>query len=52
MSKVLLKVENVMHKNRWSHGYYRIAVLSMQKDSSQVFSNTLETSFWRGLSSL
>ena len=45
MSKVLLKVENLMHKNR-SHGCYRKVVLSMQKDSSQDFSDSLETSFW------
>ena len=40
-SKVLLKVGNVMHKKRWSHGYYRLAVLSMQKDSFEF----LGTSF-------
>ena len=35
-----------MYKNRWSHGCYRKVVLSMQKDSSQVFSDSVESSFW------
>ena len=45
-SKVWLKVENAMHKNRWSHGCYRKVVSSMQKDSSQDFLDSLETSSW------
>ena len=45
VSKVLLKAKNVMDKNRWSDGCYRKVVLSMQRDSSQVFSGSLEISF-------
>ena len=41
----MLKVKNVMEKNRWSHGCYRKVVLSMQKDSSQVFLGSSEISF-------
>ena len=33
------------NKNRWSHGCYRKVVLSMSKDSSQVFSDSIESSF-------
>ena len=49
MSQVLLKLENVMHKYRWSHRCYRKVVLSKQKDSSQVFLDSLNISFWCGL---
>ena len=49
VSKAWLKVKNVVDKNRWSHGCYRKVVLSMQKDSSQVFSGSLEISFSCGL---
>ena len=53
MSKVLVKVENVMDKTRWSHGCYRKVVLSLQKDSSRLFfkssKDSLEDSFWWGL---
>ena len=49
MNKVLLKVKNVIDKNRWSHGCYRKVVLSMQEDSSQVFLGSLEISFSCGL---
>ena len=49
MRKVLLKVQNVMHKNRWPHECYRKVVLSIQKDSSQVFLDSLETFFWCSL---
>ena len=34
-----------MDENRWSHGCYAI-VLSMEKDSSQVFSDSFEISFF------
>ena len=37
MSKVLLKLENVMHKGRWSQECYRKIVLSKQEYSSQFF---------------
>ena len=35
-----------MHKNSWSHGCDRKAVLNTHKDSLHVFSNSLEASFW------
>ena len=37
VSKVLLKLEIVMHNGRWSHGCYRKVVLSKSKDSSHFF---------------
>lgn len=37
--KALLKVENVIHKNRWSNGSYRLAFLSIQKDFFEFFRN-------------
>ena len=45
----MLKLENVRHKYRWSHGCYKKVVLSKQKDSSQVFLDSLKISFWCGL---
>ena len=38
-SKALLKVGNVMHKNRWSHGCYKLTVLNIQKDFFESFKN-------------
>ena len=35
-----------MDKNRWFHGCYSKVALSMGKDSSQVFSDSLEISFF------
>ena len=35
-----------MDENRWFHGCYSKVALSMEKDSSQVFSDSLEISFF------
>ena len=35
-----------MDKNRWFHGCYSKVALSMEKDFSQVFSDSLEISFF------
>ena len=35
-----------MDKNRWFHECYSKVALSMEKDSSQVFSDSLEISFF------